>query len=122
MGPDPIKSENFHNWSPTLWEGQTDLSGQLRACFDPFSAVVICFWPILAPFLPCLETVMESQMGSNPVKNDFFQKWPPTLWARFDQFYGYTGYRVADTGTPTIFQYAKRAKSAIKRLIVRSSV
>ena len=50
-------------------------------------------------------------MGPKPVKNDFFQKWPQTLWegqtdlsgpiwARFDQFHGYTGYRILDTGTP----------------------
>ena len=50
-------------------------------------------------------------MGPKPVENDFFQKWPPTLrkdqtdlsgpvWAGFDQFYGYTGYRIPDTSTP----------------------
>ena len=56
-----------------------------------------------------LETVMESNMGPKPVRNDFFQKWVQTLWegqtdlsgpfwARFDQFYGYTGYRIPNTG------------------------
>ena len=52
---------------------------------------------------------MESNTGPNLVKNDFFQKWLQTLWegqtdlsgpfwARFDQFYGYTGYWIPDTG------------------------
>ena len=46
-------------------------------------------------------------MGQKPVKHDFCQKWAQTLWegemdlsrpfwARFDQFYGYTGYQVPD--------------------------
>ena len=35
-------------------------------------------WPILAHFLSGLWTVMESNMGPEPVKNDFFQKWPHT--------------------------------------------
>ena len=61
-------------------------------------------WPTFSPVPPPgLETVTESTLGPKLVKNDFFQKWPQTLWeaqtdlsgpfgARFDQFYGYTGY------------------------------
>ena len=82
--------------------------GQFGAVFSRFQTV----WPILAQFLPGLETVMESNMGPKPVKNDFFQKWPQTLWegqtdlsgpfwARFDQLYGYTGDRIPNTGYRT---------------------
>ena len=47
---------------------------------------------------------MESNVGPKPVRNDLFLKWEGQtdlsgpVWARFDQFYGYTGYRVPDTG------------------------
>ena len=48
-------------------------------------------------------------MHLKPVKCNFFQKWPQTLWGgqtdlsgplwtRVDQFYGYAGYRIPDTG------------------------
>ena len=102
LGPGTVKNGNSQKWSPT----PRTLLGHFEPVlthFQPFSAGLAHF--SLVP----LETVMESNMGPKPVKNDFFQKWPHTLWegqtdlfgpfgARFDQFYGYTGYRILDTG------------------------
>ena len=73
MGPKPVKNEIFRQWSPTLWEGQTDPLGPILTRFQPV-------WPILAQFLLYLETVMVANMGPNPVKNEFCQNWPQTLW------------------------------------------
>ena len=73
MGLKTLKNGKFQNWPPTLGEGQTDLLGPVLTCFQTF-------WPILAQFLPGLETVMDSDMGQKLVQNDFFQKWPHTLW------------------------------------------
>ena len=66
MGPKTVKNGNFQRWSPTLGEGQTDLVGPFWACFTPFPAVFSRFQPflpILAQFLPGLETVMQSNTG-----------------------------------------------------------
>ena len=99
MGPKTVQNGIFQK--RTLW----DHTGPFGPVLTRFQS----FWPILASFLPGLENVAESNMGPKPVQNDFFQKWPPTLWegqtdlcgpvwARFDQFYGHTGYRILDTG------------------------
>ena len=82
--------------------------------------------PVLAQFPLGLETVTECNMGPKPVKNCFFQKWPKILWEGqtdlsgpfwtcFDQFYGYTGDPIPDTGhrhtpSPTVFQHTRWAE------------
>ena len=46
MGPKTVKSGNFQKWPPTLKDGQTELLGPFRACFDPFSATWAHFSPV----------------------------------------------------------------------------
>ena len=98
------------------------------------------FWPILAQFLPGLESVMEYNMGPKPVKTQFFQKWPQTLWEaqtdlsgpvlclyqELDIGYWCTRQRSGgDSPPPTPvppFQYVKRAKPSMGPKSVKSEV
>ena len=52
----------------------------------PISSRFQSVWPIGAQFPPGLETVTESNTVPEPVKST--------------HFYGHTGYRILDTGTP----------------------
>ena len=106
-GPKPGQKsiKKFPTVVPDPWEGSNGLVGPFWACLDPFSAVLARYSPVSPPGL---ETVMGSNRGPKPVKDDFFQKWPWTLWegqtdlsgpfwACFDQLYVWL-YRVPHTG------------------------
>ena len=90
-------SEPFGGVKQTFWGH----FGPVLTRFEPLAAVLAHFSPFLAQFVGTVK----------PGKSEFFPKWPQTLWeaqtdlsgpfwARFDQFYGYTGYRILDTSTP----------------------
>ena len=107
MRPTTVKMGIFKSGPRPLGMVKWTLGGQ----FGPVLTHRQRFWPILAQFLPGpgVGTVTEPNLGPKPVKTDFFPKWPGTLWkgqtdvsgpfwAHLDQFYGYTGYRILDTG------------------------
>ena len=70
MGPEPVQNGHFKSGPRPLERVTQTFVGHLGPVLTRFRP----FWPIGAQFLPCPETVMESDMGPKPVKNDLFQK------------------------------------------------
>ena len=101
MGPKRFKSENSQKWGPTLGGVKRTFWG----LFDPFFAV---FGPFQPSFSPILGPRWTPTWAQNRSKMTSFKSGhrpfgrvkdlSGPFWARFDQFYGYTGYRIPDTG------------------------